>query len=130
VFTRWTSPPGSHDRLCTLQVGQIHVKCFTAPGLFQNARWSPDGSRLVFMDTVQENTDIYVANADGSQMQRLTTDLMPDLYPSWSPDGRFIVFTTAKDCSKDWCIAIMKADGSAESVLSSGGDGYPSWGPG
>jgi len=54
-----------------------------------DAKWSPDGRRIAF--TLPH--EVYVANADGSQGQRIakmsgTVDL-----PRWSPDGTTIRFT-------------------------------------
>ncbi len=52
---------------------------------------SPDGESLVFYRVgVQE--DIFVSNADGSGVRRLTDDSYIDRYPRWSPDGARISF--------------------------------------
>src|SRR3712207_8353144 len=40
------------------------------------------------------NFDIWVANADGSNLVQLTTEPAPDGYPTWSPDGTQIAFTS------------------------------------
>ena len=56
----------------------------------QAPAWSPDGSRIVFASTRGESTysEIYVVNADGRDLQRLTTTPEEDLDPAWSPDGQ------------------------------------------
>ena len=52
---------------------------------------SPDGTSLVFYRVgVQE--DIFVSNADGTGVRRLTNDSYFDRYPRWSPDGARISF--------------------------------------
>ena len=52
---------------------------------------SPDGQSLVFYRVgVQE--DIFVSNADGTGVRRLTNDSYFDRYPRWSPDGTRISF--------------------------------------
>ncbi len=68
--------------------------------------WSPDGSRIAFMAPVPgaagSNPDynIFVMNADGSDIRRLTRTPGEDGWPAWSPDGSSIVFSSARDdCS-------------------------------
>jgi dipeptidyl aminopeptidase/acylaminoacyl peptidase len=57
--------------------------------------WSPDGSRIAFQGHLTGRggeDDIYVVNADGSGLRRLTTDPFRDSWPAWSPDGSTIVY--------------------------------------
>src|SRR6195256_2920406 len=52
--------------------------------------WSPDGQKIVFNGLVKgspDGSDIYVINADGTGLTRLTTDPADDSCPAWSPDG-------------------------------------------
>jgi len=56
---------------------------------------SPDGLRIAFSGSKGGLDDIYVVNADGSDLQQLTTDPATDQYPQWSPDGQTIVFDNA-----------------------------------
>jgi TolB protein len=87
--------------------------------------WAPDGSRIAF-DEGKDAHDIYVMNADGSHVQRLTTDSKSS-WPSWSPDGTKIAFTH-NETSKLSDIWVMGSDGSgARAVTSDGSDWGPSW---
>lgn len=55
--------------------------------------WSPDGSRIVFVNTnAGGQSDLYTILPDGSGLVRLTDDAARDDQPDWSPDGRLIVF--------------------------------------
>jgi len=87
--------------------------------------WSPDGTRIVFSSfrdpagsfgTQSGNRDIYVMNADGSNVKRLTNDPGLDIGASWSPDGSKIAFISdryvAAYGTRVYGIYIMNADGS------------------
>ena len=48
--------------------------------------WSPDGTKIVFMKaTEDENEGIYIINADGSGLKRLTKGQAQGFAPVWSP---------------------------------------------
>jgi TolB protein len=61
-----------------------------APGQKENFQptWSPDGTRVAFWSTRDGNPELYIANADGSNVRRLTTNPAIDESPTWSPSGR------------------------------------------
>lgn len=69
------------------------VKLTSQQGDYGELAWSPDGTRLAF--TFRRN--IYVMNADGSDMAALTTGSESgyDSSPAWSPDGSRIAFSRA-----------------------------------
>jgi TolB protein len=64
--------------------------------------WSPDGTQLAFAHSRtgvgRETVDLYIANADGSGIKRLTHGPVGIVshHPSWSPDGHSIVYTSRK----------------------------------
>ena len=47
--------------------------------------WSPDGSRIAVSVDKAVGWDVYVMNADGSDLVQLTDDPGVDLDPVWSP---------------------------------------------
>jgi Tol biopolymer transport system component len=79
--------------------------------------WSPDGTQIVFQRAVPDGVEIFLINADGSNMHRLTPfpgiGYSGDVRPSWTPDGRIIFnhvllpFTNPPKTDID----IMNADG-------------------
>ena len=112
--------------------------------------WSPDGSRIAFM--AQEpgasgsNPDynIFVMDADGTDVTRLTDTPGEDGWPAWSPDGSQIVFSSGRDdCSISqatdcrstgdigpWEDAwIMNADGSDQHRLTGEFAQFFAWSP-
>lgn len=66
--------------------------------------WSPDGKRIAFSGARTNpfggpragNIDIYVVNADGSGLRRITRSRAWDITPAWSPDGGRIAFARGK----------------------------------
>jgi Tol biopolymer transport system component/beta-lactamase regulating signal transducer with metallopeptidase domain len=77
--------------------------------------WSPDGTEIAFHSwrdgwNQWESSDIYVMNADGANVKRLTEPGPASEYdPSWSPDGAKIVFSSNRDGNFE--IYVMDADG-------------------
>ncbi|MXX37653.1 MAG: hypothetical protein F4Z85_06170, partial [Gemmatimonadetes bacterium] len=70
--------------------------------------WSPDGRSIAFFslrdsDPAIEgiNPEIYVMDADGDNVRRLTSHNDWDFAPSWSPDSRFIVFYSNRNDNRD-----------------------------
>lgn len=47
--------------------------------------WSPDAQRLAFSSSRDGNSEIYVIQADGSGLTRITRNPADDLTPSWRP---------------------------------------------
>jgi Tol biopolymer transport system component len=64
----------------------------------ENAKWSPDGSKILFQTDRTGNFEIFVMNADGSNPQNLTNSAAGDYWPCW---GRILVPTGIKDKQGD-----------------------------
>jgi TolB protein len=88
--------------------------------------WSPDGRRLAFA----RRFEIFVVNADGSGLHRLTRGFPAAYYePAWSPDGRRLVFRS------DFGLVIVNADGTGKRRITRAPnelaqDANPVWSPG
>jgi Tol biopolymer transport system component len=78
------------------------------------ARWSPDGRRIVFIvaDNVTLRSSVWVMNADGRGQRQLVPDSVGyGRVLEWSPDGRRILYDLESDL---WS---MRADGSDKRLL-------------
>ncbi len=98
---------------------------------------SPDGRRVLY--TVNESvmtaekseylTQIWMANADGSDAYQMTFGEKPSGNPDWSPDGRWIAFTSSRS-GKNNLYVMRSAGGEAEMItdVKSGVGGF-AWSP-
>ena len=89
-----------------------HPNYLDRPRIWDEApAWSPDGDRIAFISNRGGGgtSDLYVMNADGSEVTRLThypSGSGSRSSPAWSPDGRWIAFSDGIG------ILLMRADGS------------------
>ncbi len=54
-------------------------------------------------------TDIYVMNSDGTDMERITTDEMDDSWPEWGPDNSKLLFTSDRNGVSNLYVADLTA---------------------
>ncbi len=88
------------------------------PGSEFDARFSSDGTWLVYVSDHRGNFDIIVADADGSNPVQLTTTVSVERSPCWTPDGTRIIYESdAGGVPQIW---IMNADGSEPRQLTQG----------
>ena len=141
AFTTGT-PPGLHcgrdgKRLYVMNADGsdqlLLVDAGAGPDGNWNPTWSPDGSTIAF-DSDRDGKyveskvafhgcgtpslhDIYLINADGSNLRQLTNNRAGNYRPVWSTDGKQISF------SRGPVPYVMNADGSGQHPLTRGGDG-------
>lgn len=58
----------------------------------QSPTWSANGTRIAFTSDRFGSNDIFVMNANGSNLRRVTTKLSNDNHPTFAPDGRALAF--------------------------------------
>jgi WD40 repeat protein len=114
----FTMQPRSGDRLLLEYGGD------------QGAAYSPDGTKIAFMNNYDGDYEICVMNADGTGVRQLTKNSSTDTYPTWSPDGMKIAFASNRDGDVD--IWVMNADGTEQTNITNDdpwSDDDPHWSP-
>jgi TolB protein len=63
-------------------------------GLNTSAAVSPDGTKVAMILSKGGSPDVWVCDADGSNLKQLTATPEDESSPCWSPDGQWICFAT------------------------------------
>jgi TolB protein len=91
---------------------------------------SPDGSKVAMILSKDGWTDLYVENADGTGLRRLTKSPQDESSPCWSPDGQWICYAS-KDQERR-ALRKISVDGGQARVIQTGGvpsPTEPDWSP-
>jgi TolB protein len=124
-------PPMKNDsEIYSIDIATRKIRTLISGGVNTYPVWSPDGKRLAFRRMLGENnSEVFIANSDGTGAQNLTNDPAFDGWPAWSPDGTKIAF--ASNRARSYEIYIMNADGTAvrKVAASEGRATAPKWAP-
>jgi len=96
--------PSGRNHIFTIDLPTGKVTQLTSGGNHhdQHPKWSPDGKRISFVSTRGGgNFDIYVMNADGTNVQRITDHPANDFDPMWMPDMQSLIFSSERDSRSD-----------------------------
>jgi Tol biopolymer transport system component len=80
-----------------------NIRQLTAGGQNAEAYWSPDGERLIFQSTRDDRScdQIYVMNADGSDVRMVSTGRGATTCGYFLPDGKRIVYASTHERSPE-----------------------------
>ncbi len=81
--------------LYTLPIsGGAATRITSGMGFDGQPRYSPDGSRIVFVSDRDGSDNVWIARSDGSGARQLTdTEWNGYISPEWTPDGEYVVVT-------------------------------------
>jgi len=138
VFSRFVLATGTADLFLMSPDGSDVTRLTDTPPLSESrARWSPDGTRIAFEGSPESGpAGVYVMDANGNGVQRLTDPSRAAGSPDWSPDGSQLVFHLDAPVTSETGeveIWIMEADGSNAHLVTDGGEvssnHSPRWSP-
>jgi len=100
-------------------------------GTNSSPAWSPDGSQIAFMSSQNGDPEIYVADASGAKLHKITFAAGVSTSPTWNPKtGKQMVFVSDRGGSP--VLYLSDADGSNVQKLDLPDMGYvidPAWSP-
>ncbi|ACY18885.1 TolB family protein [Haliangium ochraceum] len=77
---------------------------------------SPDGTQIAFVSSRDGDPELYLSDAQGQDVRRLTHFHLEDWAPQWSPDGRYIAFLSNRE--KRARVFLIRPDGSGTRAVS------------
>lgn len=72
--------------------GSNHRPVLSGKAQYRMPRFSPDGTRMAYVSTIEGKTQIYVRWMDTGETARVTDLMFAPRNLSWSPDGKTIAF--------------------------------------
>jgi len=104
-------PRKNNAEIQEIDLATRRITTLVTGGINTYPSWSSDGRRLAFRKFVDGdvNSEVFVANADGSGPTNISHDPAFDGWPMWSPDGRQIAFASNRNSS--YQVFVMAADG-------------------
>ncbi len=92
--------------------------------------WSPDGAKIAFQRS--DNGDafqIYVMDANGQNVRRVSAGNVDDRHPSWSPDGKTIAVDSGTSTQREiWLIDVASTRRTQLTRVGANAS-FPSWSP-
>ncbi len=105
--------------------GKILRRLTDTPGYDAECAYSPDGKLIVFasqrdaatIDPKKPELDIYVMDANGKNVRRLTHEPGYDGGPFFSPDGKWIIYRHISDDYEKGTVYLLSLDGKTRKPL-------------
>ena len=107
---------------------QSQSQRIASKGMDAKPQYSPDGNYIAFQSERSGDSELWIANSDGSASRQLTRlHAKVSGYPRWSPDGKHIVFHSRPNGYAN--VYVIDVDTGAYQQLTTGttNDAAPSW---
>jgi TolB protein len=117
-------------RMYSLEINRlVSFPAGVASGLNQSPAWSGDGTKIAFSSSRSGGSEIWVADAGGANLRRLTNFAGPDASPTWNPrTGEQLAWVSGRTGLPQ--IYTMNADGAEVQRLTDSGYAIsPAWSP-
>ncbi|MGA2808702.1 MAG: Tol-Pal system beta propeller repeat protein TolB [Terracidiphilus sp.] len=117
-------------RMFSLELGRmVSFSAGTAGGSNQSPAWSGDGTKVAFSSSRSGDPEIYIADASGGNLRRVTNFRGPDVAPCWNPrTNAQIAWVSGRTGLPQ--IYTMDQDGANIQRMTDGGYAIsPSWSP-
>jgi TolB protein len=117
-------------RMYSLELGRtVGFPAGTAGGSNQSPAWSADGAKIAFSSSRSGDSEIWVTDASGANLRKLTSFKGPDVAPTWNPrTGAQIAWVSGRTGLPQ--IYTMDLDGANVQRMTDGGYAIsPSWAP-
>jgi len=105
-------PPEKNEaQIQTIDLATGAIESPVSDGVNTYPSLSPDGTMIAFRKIIDgNNSEVFIAKADGTNQKNLTNNPAFEGWPEWSPDGKRIAF--AANRNSNYQIFLMNADGS------------------
>ncbi len=113
IVSVFVAPDGDASHALQLPTGNIGW----GTGYGNSVAWTPDG-KIVFTSAEGNEVNLWIANADGTSRQQLTSNVGRNVGPTVSSDGRYIVFSSTRGGRQN--IWRMNIDGTSSKQLTQG----------
>jgi eukaryotic-like serine/threonine-protein kinase len=100
--------------------GSERLQLTFAPMRALSPVWSPDGSQIAFMATVNPGgpQKIYLVSANGSSPRLVVPGAGGEQgQPSWSPDGQSLLFPSSDESGSEWALHSLNMKTEKDTVL-------------
>jgi len=92
--------------------------------------WSPDARRIAFQRSEGDGQyHVYVMDADGGDLKRVTAGDVDDRHPAWSPDGKQLAVDSGTTTQREIWIIDVASTQRTQVTRTGANASFPSWSP-